>query len=220
MTLNYSVFCWGICHGEGLWSPLFKLVVYSITKRHWQFFIYMSVGFLKGAFVVFCIPSLWPWRVICVCVVISSRKALCLSLQSSCLCPQSLISAAQAVSPSFFPNILLPSLPFLSFHCLLFSSHHTYSLNTDIRQSIRDRQCLCVCVREGSLHKMTGFFSSWKMKLVISYPFNRKNITMYLCLSSAGGSGWKKLRLFGGKHKGEIGSFNNITTIFCRWFTL
>lgn len=77
------------------------------------------------------------------------------SLHSLCLCPQSLINAAQTASPSVLPSILLPSLPpFLLRRLLpwLIFLIHSWHLSECERQTDR----VFVCVRKRSLLQMTG----------------------------------------------------------------
>lgn len=107
--------------------------------------------------------------------VLSALKRHHASFHSFHLCPQSLINAAQAVTPSAFRRILLPSLPFLLLPLLplLVIALHNTTHTPDVCSSECERQTGRVFACERRVIASNDRVSSCsKLQLVISCQFS------------------------------------------------
>lgn len=145
----------------------FKLVLYRAVERHSQLF-------WKVAFVVMYAPCLWSWRVIRVCCYQLLAERHCASLHSFRLCPQSLINAAQAVSPSFPPS--LPPFSSPSIACYFPHNTHTHPLLTSVKMWETDHAGCLFVWEKGHCSKWQG--SNWNLSFS-----NQFNSTQYNCVS-------------------------------------
>lgn len=188
-------------------DPTFQTSGLKCRQAHTSRNNLFECGFLKGAFVVICAPCLWSWRVICV-YVISPWMALCLSPFFPSLSPESNQRSTDCLSirPPQYPSSLPPSFSSLASPSLAY-------FPSDICQSVRDRQTVCLCVWEkGHCFKWQGVLL-FQTETCNFLPIHTHNITMCFCPLCV------CLTLVGWLEKGYLGKteeWDGFT--FCWWF--